>query len=304
MKRTEAAPALLFELDRTLEFLSSVALTRVLAEACSPSWQTYDDGLFLNAVDTLVPAGGRAGTLAKHLTERAGVRTRYDQIYRRMVDLWMEMMQAGPEEVARFLSRLEQIREREGLHLEETSRDTPELDDEIAADLTEAVRRGTQVTLGATIAVAGGSAGATLLTAMNVEAVGVATAQAAARVNVGAMVSAAVITQWEDAAGAKIIGVSTEANKFSGHALTGHLGNRWMMDTAEAMHEQVRRHCLAKMKQMQQVFLRAIRYQGPGVTPTGPAVESAASGMKLKIGVAVFFAALDVVQAIERYLEE
>ncbi len=297
----KSAPVLLFELRRTLDFLSSAAVTRALAEACSGVWNTHDDGLFLHPVGM----GAKA-----HTVDQSSLGERYDHIYRRMAELWQETMAAGPEECVRFLDRLEENRQQERQVLETAARAGADLDHGTRASLEGAIHSCERVRLEAAIAVAGAAAGASLLTGANVEAVGTSTPQAAAKENIGRTIAAAMITRWQDAAKAKIVAVSGEEDKFAGKELAEHDASRWVMDTAEAAHDQVRQQCVARMKQAQHEFLEAIGRRGGaklesrGATAVTQSHEAMVRALKPKIGAAVFFASMDVLQGIGEYLEE
>lgn len=304
-RRKQSAPVLIFELQRTLDFLSSAAVTRALAEA-SAGEHTLDDALFLNPV----------GMGAKpHQVKQAELGERYDRIYRRMAEMWQETMKAGPEECVRFLSRLEEHRQQERQVLETAARTGADLDHDMKASLEGAIHSCERVRLEAAIEVAATAAGASLLAGANVEAVGTATPQALAKENAGRTIAANVITRWQDAAKAKIVAVSGEHDKFAGKELAEHDASRWVMDTAEAAHDQVRQQCVARMKQAQHEFLDAIGRRGVANAerigkpePLGGAAvqshEAMLRALKPKIGAAVYFASMEVLQGINEYLEE
>ncbi|MBL8216955.1 MAG: hypothetical protein JNK87_39920 [Bryobacterales bacterium] len=307
-RRKQSAPVLIFELQRTLDFLSSAALTRTMAEASSGVWNTHDDDLFL------MPVMGM-GAKAQHV-DQAALGERYDRIYRRMAEMWQETMKAGPEECVRFLSRLEENRQQERQVLETAARAGVDQDQDMKANLAGAIHSCERVRLEAAIEVAAATAGASLLTAANVEAVGTLTPQAAAKENAGRTLASNVITRWQDAAKAKVVAVSGEHDKFAGKELAEHDASRWVMDTAEAAHDQVRQQCVAKMKQAQHEFLEAVGRRGVANAervgkpePLGGAAvtqshEAMLRALKPKIGAAVFYASQEVLQRFDDFVEE
>jgi hypothetical protein len=303
----------LFELRRTLDFLSSAALTRALAESCSLSWKTYDDSLFLNAVYTLMPWKDKPGAAEMQMSRRSEVEDRYDLIYRRMVDAWHEAMKQGPDACHRLLSRIEQTRDKDRAHMDAVASDVRDINREVVEELGIAIRRCAQIKLASTIAVAACSGGASLYASAG-------TAAAAGIANTGYSIATSLITNWDKAPSAKIIGVSVEAGKYAGNAAADVIGDKWIREAAAATHEQVLAESLKRMEQARSGFCNAVRHRGRAnsVRAFGRAADDAtaaarnlnqansqiARGTRLKVGAAIFFTAVDILQGIDEYLED